>query len=135
MSPGHDGVPVGQMGGLHRLPEGMPWPARGSMPLPFIASFDCAARPRVDDLPLPADGSLLFFLHHDRAYDEREEFEKDDEMAYARVLYVLPPQSTSGPNVPRASRSRRGLDRRFRDGSRLGPWQIWFPVISGRGAN
>lgn len=87
-SPGYDGVPVGQMGGLPRLPEGMPWPACGSMPLPFIASFDCAALPRVDDLPLPADGSLLFFLHHDRAYDEREEFEKDDEMAYARVVYV-----------------------------------------------
>jgi hypothetical protein len=31
------------------------------MPLPFIASFDCAALPRVEDLPLPADGSLLFF--------------------------------------------------------------------------
>jgi hypothetical protein len=87
-SPGYDGVPVGQMGGLPRLPEGMPWPASDSMPLPFIASFDCAALPRVDDLPLPADGSLLFFLHHDRAYDEREEFEKDDEMEYARVVYV-----------------------------------------------
>ena len=87
-SPGYDGVPVGQMGGLPRLPEGMPWPACGSMPLPFIASFDCAALPRVDDLPLPADGSLLFFLHHDRAYDEREEFDKDDEMEYARVVYV-----------------------------------------------
>ena len=84
----YDGVPVGQMGGLPRLPAGMPWPACGSMPLPFIASFDCAALPRVDDLPLPADGSLLFFLHHDRAYDEREEFEKDDEMEYARVVYV-----------------------------------------------
>lgn len=84
----YDGVPVGQMGGLPRLPAGMPWPACGSMPLPFIASFDCAALPRVDDLPLPADGSLLFFLHHDRAYDEREEFDKDDEMEYARVVYV-----------------------------------------------
>ncbi|NEA98093.1 DUF1963 domain-containing protein [Streptomyces sp. SID13726] len=89
-SPGYDGVPVGQMGGLARLPEGMPWPACDSMPLPFIASFDCAALPRVDDLPLPADGSLLFFLHHDRAYDEREEFDKDDEMAYARVVTCRP---------------------------------------------
>jgi hypothetical protein len=85
---GHDGRPVGQMGGLPRLPEGMPWPAGASMPLPFIASFDCAALPRVDDLPLPPDGSLLFFLHHDLALEESEESDKNNEMEYARVVYV-----------------------------------------------
>jgi hypothetical protein len=99
-----DGVPVGQMGGLPRLPEGMPWPTgEGWMPLPFIASFDCAALPRVDDVPLPADGSLLFFLHHDRAYDEREEFDKEDEMEYARVVYVpagTPMVTAQAPDLP-----------------------------------
>ena len=103
-SPGYDGVPVGQMGGLPRLPEGMPWPTGdGWMPLPFIASFDCAALPRVDDLPLPADGTLLFFLHHDRAHDEREEFDKDTEMEYARVVYVpagTPMVTARKPDLP-----------------------------------
>jgi len=99
-----DGVPAGQLGGLPRLPEGMPWPTGdGYMPLPFIASFDCAALPRVDDLPLPADGSLLFFLHHDRAYDEREEWDKDSEMEYARVLHVpagTPMVTAQQPDLP-----------------------------------
>jgi hypothetical protein len=103
-NPAYDGVPVGQMGGLPRLPEGMPWPTgEGFMPLPFIASFDCAALPRVDDLPLPADGSLIFFLHHDRAFDEREEFDKDDEMEYARVVYVpagTPMVTAQKPDLP-----------------------------------
>jgi hypothetical protein len=63
-----EGAPAGQRGGLPRLPVDMPWPASPSGPLPFVASLDCAAVPRVDDLALPADGSLLFFLHHDLAH-------------------------------------------------------------------
>ncbi|WP_430785417.1 DUF1963 domain-containing protein [Actinoplanes sp. G11-F43] len=102
--PGYDGVIVGQMGGLPRLPVGMSWPVGdGTMPLPFIASLDCAALPRVDDVPLPADGTLLFFLHHDRAFDEREEWDKDDEREYARVVYVpagTPMVSAEKPDHP-----------------------------------
>ncbi|UQU64736.1 DUF1963 domain-containing protein [Couchioplanes caeruleus] len=87
-SPHYTGPVVGQRGGLPRLPADMPWPSSGSLPLPFIASFDCAALPRVDDLPLPADGSLLLFLDHDMALEEREENDNDSEMEYARVVYV-----------------------------------------------
>ncbi|HUQ55244.1 DUF1963 domain-containing protein [Lentzea sp.] len=53
---------MGQGGGLPRLPVGVGWPGTS---LPFIASVDCAALPRAEGLPLPEDGSLLFFLHHE----------------------------------------------------------------------
>jgi len=79
------GVPVGRSGGLPRLPVGASWPSSGSGPLPFIASVDCAALPRIDGLALPADGSLLFFLHHEDAY---EAFSVTGEQEYARVVHV-----------------------------------------------
>jgi hypothetical protein len=79
------GVPVGRIGGLPRLPVGMAWPSSDLGPLPFVASFDCAALPAVDGLALPADGSLLFFLHHEWAYDA---FSVAEEQEYARVVYV-----------------------------------------------
>ncbi|RDI31682.1 DUF1963 domain-containing protein [Lentzea flaviverrucosa] len=80
--PGEDGEePVGQMGGLPRLPVGEEWPG-GGYPLPFIGSVDCAALPRAEGLGLPADGSLLFFLHHEEDMDEHPS------PANSRVLYV-----------------------------------------------
>jgi hypothetical protein len=78
-------VPVGRAGGLPRLPVGMPWPAGPGGPLPFVASFDCAALPKVDGLALPPDGSLLIFLHHECAY---ETFDHVDEQKYARIVYL-----------------------------------------------
>src|SRR4051812_21962786 len=80
-----NGVPVGRSGGLPRLPVGMRWPSSESSPLPFVASFDCAALPRVDGLALPADGSLLFFLHHEWADDTCS---IADEQKFARVVHV-----------------------------------------------
>ncbi|MDR7279199.1 DUF1963 domain-containing protein [Catenuloplanes atrovinosus] len=80
-----DGVPAGQRGGLPRLPVGMEWPSGEYGPLPFVASIDCAALPRVDGLALPADGSLLFFLHHEDAY---EEYSVAGEQKHARVVHV-----------------------------------------------
>ncbi len=80
--PGEDGEEaVGQTGGLPRLPVGVEWPG-GGFPLPFIGSVDCAALPRAEGLGLPADGSLLFFLHHEEDMDEHHS------PAYSRVLYV-----------------------------------------------
>jgi hypothetical protein len=80
--PGKDGEEtVGHMGGLPRLPVGVQWPG-GESPLPFIGSVDCAALPRAEGLGLPADGSLLFFLHHEEDMDEHPS------PAYSRVLYV-----------------------------------------------
>jgi hypothetical protein len=80
-----NGVPVGRSGGLPRLPVGMEWPPSEHGPLPFVASFDCAALPRVDGLALPTDGSLLLFLHHEWAHDT---YSVADEQKFARVVYV-----------------------------------------------
>nr|WP_296076473.1 DUF1963 domain-containing protein [uncultured Actinoplanes sp.] len=80
LSGGPVGVPVGQFGGLSRLPVGVEWPCDGVSPLPFIFSVDCAALPRVGGFPLPADGSLLFFLHEQAA--------ATGEQRYGRVVYV-----------------------------------------------
>ncbi|MEV4052032.1 DUF1963 domain-containing protein [Amycolatopsis sp. NPDC049688] len=65
-----EGGVVGQNGGLPRLPAGAEWPyadisGPDRLPLPFVASVDCAKLPRADGLELPADGSLLFFLAHE----------------------------------------------------------------------
>lgn len=81
---GPDEEAAGQRGGLPRLPVGVEWPGNGS-PLPFIASVDCAVLPRVEGLPMPADGSLLFFLHHE---DDLEAQADADGPGAARVLYV-----------------------------------------------
>jgi hypothetical protein len=82
----HGGV-VGQNSGLPSLPAGTEWPyadisGLGRLPLPFIASIDCAKLPRVDGLELPADGSLLFFLAHEHALDAHDEHE------FARVVHI-----------------------------------------------
>jgi hypothetical protein len=84
-TPQPTGVPVGRSGGLPRLPVGMEWPSAECGPLPFVAALDCAALPRVDGLALPEDGSLLFFLHHEWAYDA---FSVTGEQQFARVVYV-----------------------------------------------
>ncbi|WFE25427.1 DUF1963 domain-containing protein [Solwaraspora sp. WMMD791] len=81
LSGGSDGVPVGQFGGLPRLPVGMDWPSDGVGPLPFIFSVDCAALPRVDGFGLPTAGSLLFFLNHELAAATGEQ-------RYGRVVFV-----------------------------------------------
>ncbi|MDG4780872.1 DUF1963 domain-containing protein [Micromonospora sp. WMMD961] len=78
---GSGGVPVGQFGGLPRLPVGMDWPVAGASRLPFIFSVDCAALPEVDGSGLPVDGSLLFFLDPEEDHLAREP-------GYARVVYV-----------------------------------------------
>ncbi|MFE7096551.1 YwqG family protein [Streptomyces erythrochromogenes] len=68
-----DGPVAGRLGGLPDLPLGMPWPAwEGHGPLSHIASLDCAALTAAGDsgLPLPASGTLLFFLFDGRLDDE-----------------------------------------------------------------
>ncbi|MFD7659989.1 DUF1963 domain-containing protein [Actinosynnema sp. NPDC059797] len=85
-SPGPGDEIAGQAGGLPRLPVGVEWPSSGKgVPLPFIASVDCAALPRAEGLPLPADGSLLFFLHHE---EDHLACLGTGEPEFARVLYV-----------------------------------------------
>lgn len=95
---GADEEVVGQAGGLPRLPVGMGWPGSeiGS-PLPFIASVDCAALPRAEGLPLPADGSLLFFLHHE---EDHEGGSFTGQSGFAQALYVPAGTETVVAPVP-----------------------------------
>ncbi len=92
-----NGVPVGRSGGLPRLPVGMEWPSSELGPLPYVASFDCAALPRVDGLALPADGSLLLFLHHEWAHDT---YSVANEQEFARVVYVPAGTDTATAEEP-----------------------------------
>ncbi|MEU6349003.1 YwqG family protein [Streptomyces sp. NPDC047072] len=66
---------VGRIGGLPPLPEGEPVPE-----LPFLAAIDLAAIPQgLTDLPLPKDGTLLFFA------DTEDPWGEDD---WHRLVYV-----------------------------------------------
>ncbi|MEV5632436.1 YwqG family protein [Micromonospora tulbaghiae] len=81
-----EGVHAGRRGGRPRLPVGMPWPTcSAGFPLPFLLRLDCAALPRVPDLALPADGTLLFFLDQESALDACG---IEAEQEFARVVYV-----------------------------------------------
>ncbi|WP_433270914.1 YwqG family protein [Actinosynnema sp. CS-041913] len=97
-SAGHDEQVVGQTGGLPRLPVGAEWPSSGrGNPLPFIASVDCAVLPRVGGLPLPEDGSLLFFLHHEGDLPAPL---GTDVPEFARVVYVPAGTETAVASPP-----------------------------------
>ncbi|GIG91418.1 DUF1963 domain-containing protein [Plantactinospora endophytica] len=84
LSGGSGGVPVGQFGGLPRLPVDEDWPSDQVGQLPFVFSVDCAALPRIDGSGLPADGSLLFFLDHENDHLASASAEQ----RYAQVVYV-----------------------------------------------
>lgn len=61
LAPDGPGPVVALTGGNPPLPEGAPAPAAA-----FVAAVDCAALPPgVTDLPLPAEGRLLFFADPD----------------------------------------------------------------------
>ncbi|MFG1995114.1 hypothetical protein ACGFJ7_34580 [Actinoplanes sp. NPDC048988] len=59
-------------------------PAADDSSLPLVLSVDCAALPRIDGFPLPAGGSLLFFLDHEKDHLAAAEGERK----YARVTHV-----------------------------------------------
>ncbi|SNY68392.1 DUF1963 domain-containing protein [Paractinoplanes atraurantiacus] len=84
VSPQSGGGAVGQFGGAPRLPVGVDWPSADGSPLPFVFSVDCAALPRVDGFALPAGGSLLFFLDHEKDHLAAPA----GEHGYARVVHV-----------------------------------------------
>ncbi|MFI2642020.1 DUF1963 domain-containing protein [Streptomyces sp. NPDC018610] len=90
---GSGGSPAGQFGGLPRLPVGMKWPSAGGIPLPFLFSVDCGALPRVDGFDLPADGTLLFFVHQERDHE-------DSSGRYARVVHVPDGSETAVAEPP-----------------------------------
>ncbi|MDG9727749.1 DUF1963 domain-containing protein [Streptomyces sp. DH41] len=94
-----DGPPVGHIGGLPRLPVGMKWPSAGDIPLPLLLSVDCGALPRVDDFDLPADGTLLFFVHQEMDFGGW----RADPGQYARVLYVPDGTETAVAEPPNSA--------------------------------
>ncbi|GHH28192.1 DUF1963 domain-containing protein [Lentzea cavernae] len=95
---------VGQSGGLPRLPVGTEWPGTGNgSPLPFVASVDCALLPRAEGLPLPEDGSLLFFLNHDDDMEAEAPLEEPD---HARVVHVPAGTETEEASPPEGHATR-----------------------------
>ncbi|MFD5567585.1 DUF1963 domain-containing protein [Streptomyces cadmiisoli] len=59
-----EGPVVGQVGGLPELPKDTPWPVWQERSLTLLASLNCASLPREElDIPLPEDGTLLFFRY------------------------------------------------------------------------
>ncbi|SCE98055.1 DUF1963 domain-containing protein [Micromonospora saelicesensis] len=116
---GSGGAPVGQCGGLPRLPVGADWPTAGASPLPFIFSVDCAALPRVEGFGLPVDGSLLFFLAH----EEDHLAGGTGDRRYARVVYVPGDTDTEvaeEPSIPNFVGEQYDLHARL--GVELPPW-------------
>jgi Domain of unknown function (DUF1963) len=54
---------AGYLGGNPQLPDDVAWPVwEGHGPLTFVGAVDCGALPGLElDIPLPAQGALLFF--------------------------------------------------------------------------
>ncbi|MFD4767309.1 DUF1963 domain-containing protein [Streptomyces niveus] len=89
-----DGPAVWRYGGEPNLPDEMPWPVKeGEGPLNYMGALDCAGIPRHElDIPLPADGTLLFFLH--------DNYADWDSLDRARVVYVPASAATSPRQLP-----------------------------------
>jgi uncharacterized protein YwqG len=81
---------VGYLGGEPLLPEDVEWPVWDEHgPLAFIGAFDCGALPAGElDIPLPADGALLFFYFDGQADD-----------GDVTVDYLVPETVTGGARV------------------------------------
>ncbi|MFF0076846.1 DUF1963 domain-containing protein [Streptomyces sp. NPDC005494] len=97
------GFPVGQLGGLPRLPVGMNWPSAEDIPLPLLLSVDCGALPKVDGFDLPADGTLLFFVNQEMDHE-------DTTGRYARVVYVPDGTETAVAEAPSSTCVREHFD-------------------------
>ncbi|MDR7275534.1 DUF1963 domain-containing protein [Catenuloplanes atrovinosus] len=93
---GPRGEPVGRFGGLPRLPVGAEWPSGGNGALPFVFSVDCAALPRVDGFELPADGSLLFFVDHEKDHLAGG----TDDRSHTRIVHVPAGTDTEVADAP-----------------------------------
>ncbi|WP_151775389.1 DUF1963 domain-containing protein [Streptomyces abyssomicinicus] len=118
LSGGGDGSPVGHIGGSPRLPVGMKWPSAGDVPLPLLLSVDCGALPRVDGFDLPADGTLLFFVHQERDFGASHA----DPGRYARVVYVPEGTETAVAEPPSSARVGERIDVRAELRAELPLW-------------
>ncbi|WP_159007217.1 DUF1963 domain-containing protein [Streptomyces sp. NRRL S-813] len=99
-----DGPVAGRLGGLPPMPEDEPVPN-----LPFLASVDLAAiPPGATDLPLPKEGTLLFFA------ETSENAPYGDDRDWSRLVYVPAgrPVAERGPGGERPPKVYPGGDLR-----------------------
>ncbi|MEU6083954.1 YwqG family protein [Streptomyces sp. NPDC047108] len=116
---GPDEEPAAWIGGTPRLPPGTDWPEwKPYGPLTFLASLDCGALPVASlDVPLPRNGTLLFFFHDygtDRADAPPPDPGDATTWPQARVLHLphgteaaeraAPGEVVTAPAVPLSAR-------------------------------
>ncbi|WP_030017328.1 YwqG family protein [Streptomyces monomycini] len=87
------GPPVGHLGGRPELPDDVPWPVwEGNGPLTFVASLSLSALAGLPgaelDIPLPKDGTLLFFVSYGPGQGDGVPGIGPDGQQGARVVYV-----------------------------------------------
>ncbi|KAA6213664.1 DUF1963 domain-containing protein [Streptomyces albofaciens JCM 4342] len=84
------GPPVGYLGGRPELPDDVPWPVwEGNGPLTFVASLSLSALAGADlDIPLPEDGTLLFFVSYGPGQGDGVPGLGPEGQRGARVVYV-----------------------------------------------
>ncbi|WP_435243613.1 DUF1963 domain-containing protein [Streptomyces cucumeris] len=91
-----DGPAVWRRNGLPELPDVVPWPVwEGHGPMTYAGTIDCAGLPRHSlGIPLPEDGTLLFFVSED--WSSAEDMDGAENRAGTRVMYV-PASATTRP--------------------------------------
>lgn len=62
---GHEGMPGCWFGGRPTLPPEIDWPVYvhngHAIPMHFLAQFDCASLPKLEEYPMPESGTVMFF--------------------------------------------------------------------------
>ena len=101
---------VGQLGGSPMLPHGIAWPrSEAGRPLGFVAGVDLGRVPVAAlDMPLPADGALLFFYRDPSEDPYQEPFWIGDPLPEiqppaATVVFVQAGTATTARTVPGAA--------------------------------
>lgn len=88
---------VGRLGGRPNMPKEVKWPTwLDGQPLSFVAQFDLAILPKLQELPLPGKGSLFFFydaVNQPWGYDPKE-------AGCCKVIYCPSRLSENSPRRP-----------------------------------
>ena len=102
-----DDAVVGYLGGDPELPADVEWPTwEGHGPLYLVAALDCAQVPTQHlDIPLPADGTLLFFYfdglgENTVAYNDPESVKNGTRVLYIPAGTEVAPRSRPDGEAP-----------------------------------
>ena len=101
---GHAGMPGCWYGGRPTQPPEIDWPVyvhRGhALPMHFIAQFDCASLPRLEEYPMPETGVLMFFFDGVMSYDRAftGDYAKGGRVIYVEDVTGIPPREA--PPMP-----------------------------------